>query len=106
MTSFINTELARQTAERVYSGITSVLPGWQIDTSFGVGGETIGDSGGYVYALKPLDPNDGRRILAFRGTEVSLTNLKDVYADVTTIGRDQFGGRKRGHSAFSSGVRS
>jgi len=86
----ISTELARQTADLVYGGISSVPLGWEVDTSFGNGGEATSDNGGYVYALKPLDPNDTRRILAFRGTEVSLTNLKDVYADVTNIGRDQF----------------
>ena len=90
MTAFIVTELAREIADRVYNGLSSVPVGWQIDTSFGDAGELMGDSGGYVYALKPLDPNDTRRILAFRGTEVSLTNLKDVYADVSTIGREQF----------------
>lgn len=90
MTAFIATELAREIGGRVYSGLSSVPVGWQVDTSFGDAGELMGDSGGYVYALKPIDPNDTRRILAFRGTEVSLTNLKDVYADVSTIGREQF----------------
>ncbi|MDH5336384.1 MAG: putative Ig domain-containing protein [Nitrospira sp.] len=86
----ISTELARQTADLVYSGISSVPFGWEVDTSFGNGGEATSDNGGYVYALKSLDPNDDRRILAFSGTEVSLTNLKDLFADVTDIGRDQF----------------
>ncbi len=90
MTAFITTELARQAADRVYTGLTSVPLGWEVDTRFGDGGQSTSDSGGYVYALKPLDSNDTRRILAFRGTEVTLTNMKDVYADVTDIGRRQF----------------
>jgi hypothetical protein len=86
----ISTELARQTADLVYSGITSVPFGWEVDTSFGNGGEATSDNDGYVYALKPLDPNDDRRILAFRGTELSLMNVKDLYSDLTDIGREQF----------------
>ena len=90
MTSFLAPDLARQTADNVYAGITAVLSGWQVDTSFGNGGQVEGDEGGYVYALKPLDPNDIRRILAFRGTEISLTNVKDLYADLADIGKKQF----------------
>ena len=90
MTAFIATELAGEIADRVYSGLSSIPGGWQIDTSFGNGGEATSDNGGYVYALKSLDPNNDRRILAFSGTEVSLTNLKDLFADVTDIGSEQF----------------
>lgn len=91
MNPFLNTEQARQVAEKVYGGKLSIPPGWQLDTSFGDLGESDRPAGGYAYALMPIDPADNRRILAFRGTEeVALANLKDVYADVTTIGRDQF----------------
>lgn len=90
MTSFLSTVLAREVADRVYTGTSSVPVGWQVDTSFGNGGQLEGDEGGYVYALKPIDINDTRRILAFRGTEITLTNVKDLYADAADIGKAQF----------------
>ncbi|MDH5739103.1 MAG: prolyl oligopeptidase family serine peptidase, partial [Nitrospira sp.] len=90
MISFLSTDLAREVADRVYTGTISVPFEWQVDTSFGNGGQVEGDNGGYVYALKPFDPDDTRRILAFRGTEISLTNVKDLYADLADIGKEQF----------------
>jgi hypothetical protein len=90
MSSFVNITETREAAEKVYSGISSVPFGWQLDTTFGDGGQREGPSGGYVYALKPVGVDDGRRMLVFRGTEVTLTNMKDLFADVTDIGKIQF----------------
>jgi hypothetical protein len=90
MTSFVSLTETREAAEKVYGGITSVPSGWQVDSTFGDGGERQGPSGGYVYALKPSGVDDGRRMLVFRGTEVTLTNMKDLFADVTDIGKTQF----------------
>ncbi len=90
MTAFVSLAEAREAAETVYSGPTSVPSGWQIDSTFGDGGARQGPSGGYVYALKPIGVDDGRRMLVFRGTEVTLTNMKDLFSDVTDIGRTQF----------------
>lgn len=91
MTSFVGLTEAREAAEKVYDGISSVPSGWQIDATFGDSGEREGPSGGYVYALKPSGIDDGRRMLVFRGTEATLTNMKDLFADVTDIGKTQFG---------------
>ena len=91
MSSFVSLTETRAAAEQVYSGITSVPSGWQIDSTFGDGGERQRPAGGYVYALKPRGVDDGRRMLVFRGTEVTLTNVKDLFADVTDIGKTQFG---------------
>ncbi len=92
MSPFVTLSDARDAAALVYSGPTFVPTGWMLDTTFGLGGsgQAAGTSGGYIYALKPAGSDDGRRMLVFRGTEVTLTNMKDVYADVTDIGKTQF----------------
>lgn len=90
MTLFVSLTEAHQAAEKVYGGINSFPSGWQIDSTFGDNGERQGPSGGYVYALKPAGVDDGRRMLVFRGTELTLTNLNDLFADVTDIGKAQF----------------
>lgn len=78
----------QRAADAVYSqGEAFTIPaGWQLDTTFDGDGQFTGQSGVYVYALKPIGSDDGRRILAFRGTDTVL----DLYADTTNIGRDQF----------------
>ena len=70
----------------------SVPAGWVLDLTFGENesGQVSGSAGGYVYALKPADTDDGTRMLVFRGTEVTVTNVRDVFADVTDIGKTQF----------------
>jgi Ca2+-binding RTX toxin-like protein len=79
---------AQRAADAVYNrGEAFTLPaGWQLDTTFDEDGQFTGQSGVYAYALKPIGSDDGRRILAFRGTDTVL----DLYADATNIGRDQF----------------
>jgi Ca2+-binding RTX toxin-like protein len=95
MMAFVSLAEVREAALSVYGGDRGelVLPmGWQLDTSFNDGtGEASASAGGYLYALKPVGSDDGRRMLVFRGTEVTITNVKDVFADVTDIGRTQFG---------------
>lgn len=92
--AFVSLTEAREAALTVYGGDQGqlLLPvGWQLDTSFNNGaGQASSSAGGYVYALKPVGIDDGRRMLVFRGTEVTLTNVKDVFADVTDIGKTQF----------------
>jgi hypothetical protein len=90
MTSFVTLTEAREAAAKVYDGINFVPSGWQIDSTFGDGGELQRPAGGYVYALQPSGVDDGRRMLVFRGTEVAVTNVKDLFADVTDIGGTQF----------------
>jgi hypothetical protein len=92
MTPFITLSEARDAAEKVYGGPTTLPAGWTLDTTFGLGGsgQASGSAGGYVYALKPSGVDDGRRMLVFRGTEVTLANMKDLFADVTDIGKTQF----------------
>ncbi|MCC6965849.1 MAG: putative Ig domain-containing protein [Nitrospira sp.] len=94
MTAFVSLEETQVAARTVYGGDQGelMLPtGWQLDTSFNNGtGDAGASAGGYVYALKPAGTDDGRRMLVFRGTEVTLTNVKDVFADVTDIGKTQF----------------
>lgn len=90
MISFVSVPESRTAADMVYGGMGSLPTGWQIDTTFGDAGEREGESGGYVYALKPSGVDDGRRMLVFRGTEVTLTNMKDLFADVTDIGKAQY----------------
>jgi Ca2+-binding RTX toxin-like protein len=90
MSAFVTLTEAREAASAVYEGVGIVPFGWEIDPTFGDGGAREGPGGGYVYALKPAGVDDGRRMLVFRGTEVTLTNVKDVFADVTDIGRTQF----------------
>lgn len=92
MTAFVSLAETQQAAQRVYEGPSSVPDGWILDTTLGIdgSGQVSGAAGGYVYALRPIDPNDARRMLVFRGTEVTATNVKDLFADVTDIGRTQF----------------
>lgn len=92
MTAFVSLDLAREAAEEVYWGQSSLPAGWILDTSFGLEGtgQAAGSAGGYVYALKPTGADDGRRMLVFRGTEVTLTNMEDLFADLTDIGKTQF----------------
>ncbi len=61
---------AQQAADAVYNrGGSLTLPtGWQLDTTFAENGQLSGDTGVYIYAIKPVGIDDGRRILAFRGT--------------------------------------
>ncbi len=79
---------AQGAADAVYNrgGALTLPAGWQLDTTFSINGELTGASGVYAYALKPIGIDDGRRILAFRGTDTVL----DLYADATNIGRNQF----------------
>ena len=86
MNEVISYSEAQQTANAVY-GLLTLPDGWQLDASFAANGQLIGASGLYAYALKPIGTDDGRRILAFRGTDTVL----DLYADATNIGRTQFG---------------
>ncbi|MGE3979176.1 MAG: hypothetical protein AB7F94_16575, partial [Nitrospira sp.] len=90
MSEVISYSAAQRTADAVYNrGGELTLPvGWELDTSFNTTGEFTGSSGVYVYALKPIGADDGRRILAFRGTE--FPNARDLYADFTDIGKEQF----------------
>ena len=81
MTAFVTLQEAQQAAEKVYDGLGSIPAGWVIDPALGVGGALASQSGGYVYALKPVDETDDRRMLVFRGTEVTATNVKDLFAD-------------------------
>ena len=68
MNEVISYSEAQQTANAVYGPLT--LPdGWQLDTSFNTTGQFSGATGVYAYALKPIGTDDGRRILAFRGTD-------------------------------------
>ena len=95
MTAFVSLTETREAALTVYGGDQGQLQlpiGWQLDTSFNNGtGDAGASAGGYVYALKPTGIDDGRRMLVFRGTEVTFTNVKDVFADVTDVGKTQFG---------------
>jgi hypothetical protein len=43
MTSFLSTVVAREIADRVYTGTSSVPMGWQLDASFGNGGQLQGE---------------------------------------------------------------
>jgi hypothetical protein len=90
MNEVISYSDALRTADAVYNrgGVLTLPTGWQLDTSFGANGQFTGSSGVYVYALKPVGADDGRRILAFRGTE--FPNARDLYADATNIGKTQF----------------
>jgi hypothetical protein len=81
MSGFIEYSLARDIAEDVYN--TIVPAGWQFDDQFGVGGQLDLSNGFFAYALKPLDPLDQRRVLAFRGTE---PGPRDFFADASTSG--------------------
>jgi hypothetical protein len=90
MTEVISYGEAQRTADAAYNRGGELTPpvGWQLDTSFNITGEFTGTSGVYAYALKPIGTDDGRRILAFRGTE--FPNARDLYADATNIGKTQF----------------
>src|SRR5712671_1813604 len=100
MTAFINYETALGVANDVYGSanftVHGVIPdGWQFDRSLdGSGdspGEIISETGFYAYALKPAGFDDGRRILAFRGTGPNFPDLlSDVFADVADVGKAQF----------------
>ncbi|MEQ1847556.1 MAG: hypothetical protein ABL983_18480 [Nitrospira sp.] len=92
MTAFVSLAEIRDAAEKVYGGPAALPAGWTLDTTFGFGGsgQASGSAGGFVYALKPSGVDDGQRMLVFRGTEVTLTNMKDLFADVTDIGQTQF----------------
>ncbi len=103
MTRLIEYSLARDVAERVYSGKSALPAGWELDTSFnpnavtdgtGVPGELHQGSGFYAYALRPTIANTSEaqnvRILAIRGTERKKPS--DLYADVSDIGKSQFDG--------------
>lgn len=59
MISFVSVPESRTAADMVYGGMGSLPTGWQIDTTFGDAGEREGESGGYVYALKPSGVDDG-----------------------------------------------
>src|SRR5687767_11488967 len=101
MAGLIPYRLAREVASDVYGlfsgAIHGIIPtGWELDTTFNSTPSPIGNSGPgelalsggfFAYALKPQGI-DGRRILAFRGTE--LTRLTDLYADTSNIGMTQF----------------
>lgn len=78
MTAFVSLQEAQQAAEKVYGGLGSIPAGWVIDPTLGVGGELTSQSGGYVYALKPQGIDDGRRMLVFRGTEVTRRRNGDI----------------------------
>ncbi len=90
MNEVISYTEAQRAADAVYNrgGVLTLPAGWQLDTTFAANGQRTGASGVYVYALKPAGSDDGRRILAFRGTE--LPNARDLYADATNIGKTQF----------------
>lgn len=103
MSRLIEYSLAREVAARVYSGSLSIPAGWELDTSFnpnavtdgtGVPGELKLGSGFYAYALRLTVANtsgaQNARILAIRGTE--RRRASDLYADVSDIGKSQFGG--------------
>src|SRR5436190_349170 len=90
MTNFISYAMAREVAADVYQSLGTLPDGWQFDTSFNKTGVGAAGSGAYVYALKPIGVDDGRRILAFRGTEFELSKPSDLYADVSDIGENQF----------------
>ncbi len=98
--AIIDYNLARLVADNVYGrtsgGLHGSIPsGWVLDTTFnslgaidgtGNAGELRLGNGIYAYALKSIDPNDNRRILAFRGTE----DARDWLANFTDIGESQF----------------
>ena len=100
MTAILDYSLARLVTDDVYgrtsAGLHGIIPpGWTLDTTFNPSGvvNQTGDPGElrlanglYVYALKSTDPNDNRRILAFRGTE----DARDWLANFTDIGESQF----------------
>ncbi|OQW34303.1 MAG: hypothetical protein A4E19_02250 [Nitrospira sp. SG-bin1] len=98
MTAVIDYNLARLVADNVYGrpsgGLHGIIPsGWTLDTDFnrdGLQSSNPGElrlpNGFYAYALKSTDPNDDRRILAFRGTE----NARDWLANISDIGESQF----------------
>ena len=101
MSRLIEYSLARDVAERVYSGKCSIPAGWELDTSFnpnavtdgtGVPGELNQGSGFYAYALRPTVADtsgaQNARILAIRGTERKKPS--DLYAVVSDIGKSQF----------------
>ena len=90
MNEVISYAEAQLVADAVYNrgGALTLPVGWELDTTFATNGQRAGESGVYVYALKPVGTDDGRRILAFRGTE--LPNARDLYADATNIGKTQF----------------
>ncbi|MDK2745044.1 MAG: hypothetical protein NDI90_19270 [Nitrospira sp. BO4] len=89
MSSFVSLNFAREIAADAYDRVIPI--GWELDTTFNDTGELSLSSGFYAYALKPVGSNDGTRILAFRGTEMTLVNMKDLFADLSDIGRAQFG---------------
>ena len=102
MTAFIEYAVGREVADLVYRGRGSRPFGWEIDTALnkdgvlaGLPGEINLPNGLYAYALKPIPSNTSVdanvRILAFRGTELTLTKFKDLYTDFTDIGKTQFG---------------
>lgn len=90
MRAFVTLQEAQQAAEKVYGGLSSIPGGWVIDPTLGLRGELTSQNGSYVYALKAQGIDDGRRMLVFRGTEVTVTNVRDLFADVTDIGKTQF----------------
>lgn len=77
-------------AARVYD--PAPPPGWELDINFGTSGVLATGTGFFAYALKPLSTNNTvdptSRLLVFRGTE--LSDLRDIYADASDVGRDQF----------------
>lgn len=97
MAAFIAYNLAREVAERVYD--ETIPAGWELDTSFnssdvennaGGPGKLSLTNGFYAYALKPVGDQSGIRMLAFRGTEIGLGNINDIYTDAESIGQTQF----------------
>jgi hypothetical protein len=104
MTGFIKYITAREVADFVYGSPQgqSLPRGWELDSTFnpdglilgtGISGELNLGSGFYAYALKPTAANisvPNTRILAFRGTEFTLSTISDLYADADSIGGAQF----------------
>lgn len=90
MSEVISYSDAQRAADAVYNrgGVLTLPEGWQLDTTFDEDGQFTGQTGVYVYALKPIGSDDGRRILDFRGTE--FPNARDLHADFSDIGKEQF----------------
>lgn len=97
MSSVVEYLFAREVAQDVYGPADGALHGtlpsnglWLFDQGFNGTGELSTGPGFYAYALRPSDPTDNRRVLAFRGTE--MLHPSDLFSDGSSIGQNQFSG--------------
>lgn len=81
LSEFISRGLAREVAEEVYLDAAKPYPdGWELDQTFGTGGELSVDNGFFAYALKPSASNSSMP------SSTSVPQASDVFFPVLVRG--------------------